>query len=287
MKKLVLVGILIFASGCLEKSSTPSSQENDNQPNTNNNEVTWADRFPAVWSSAFSKDVDPSTVSYEQFVNTVGDALKSNQNFRDSVKGEKGDNGATGAIGPKGDKGVKGDTGLSPWEKTIEFYDNNNYLFACNDQTPCRVGDITPKFSTLYDGQNNIIGKDYRSMFQASEVKGKILKPGFNYINDLCEYRLEINQIPELSHSSRNFFYPTKVDHSRIIFPSATREVPNQNGFYTVGFTGSHHFISGDIPLSVGYENTTTQQHRAVSRLNKLLQLVKKATLWSRCSLVK
>ncbi len=108
MKIYFFITLLIFFISCKQEIKSDIPLQNDNPDN--NSTVTWKDKFPSLWASAYAQNstVRPEDVTYDQFLDAVANKLKQDGSFIQSTTGPQGASGLQGATGANGADGADG-----------------------------------------------------------------------------------------------------------------------------------------------------------------------------------
>jgi hypothetical protein len=117
MNKILSISFLLLVTqlniGCFD--SNKDSSTNSNNGTVSSSSMTLKDRFSNVWNKLYSQDVDPATISYEQFLTDIASKLRTDASFlaaSKGLKGDKGEKGDTGLPGSNGATGLQGNQGI-------------------------------------------------------------------------------------------------------------------------------------------------------------------------------
>lgn len=92
-----LIFLVMTVIGCSGGSSdSRDSGSSGESSSTSDNGLTWKDRFPGLWSTAYAQDgvePEPEDVTYGEFLAAVVSALKSDAEFLAQIQGPQGEPG--------------------------------------------------------------------------------------------------------------------------------------------------------------------------------------------------
>ena len=241
---LVLFAMMLF--GC----SGGSSSSGVDNPDPEEQVLTWKDTLPSLWATAYAADIpepNPEDVTYSEFLAAVVAAMQSDQAFIAQIQGPQGPagpQGLQGETGAQGPEGPQGEPGICPISEA-ELDD----LLAQNEELLTRIEELETKLANVSVNESDITftGVNVHIVSGSGSTDG--------YLNGLGNLIVGYNEL-------RDDYYGNDRTGSHNIVVGSRNNYSSYGGLvvgYLNSIAGTYSSVSG------GGDNTASGNYSSVS----------------------